>query len=33
MKVEYFIQEMIDMVKEVQMELCVRSCDLDNKPI
>jgi hypothetical protein len=29
MKVEYFIQDMIDMVREVQIELLVEACNLD----
>ena len=33
MKVEYFIQDMIDMVREVQIDLLVRACDLDNDDI
>ena len=31
MKVEYFIQDMIDMVREVQIELLVEACNLDNE--
>jgi hypothetical protein len=33
MKAEYFIQDMIDMVKEVQIDLLVRACDLDIEDI
>lgn len=33
MKVEYFIQDMIDMVKEVQIDLLVRARDLDIEDI
>lgn len=33
MKVEYFIQDMIDMVREVQMDLLYTACDLDNDGI
>ena len=29
MKAEYFIQDMIDMVREVQIDLFVKACDLD----
>jgi len=33
MKAEYFIQDMIDMVKEVQIDLLVRARDLDIEDI
>ena len=33
MKAEYFIQDLIDMVNEVQIELLVRGRDLDNRDI
>ena len=33
MKAEYFIQDMIDMVREVQIDLLVGACDLDNEAI
>jgi hypothetical protein len=33
MKAEYFIQDMIDMVREVQIDLLVWACDLDNGDI
>lgn len=33
MKAEYFIQDMIDMIKEVQISLFVKVRDLDNDDI
>ena len=33
MKAEYFIQDMIDMVREVQIELLVKARNLDNNDI
>ena len=33
MRVDFFIQDMIDMVREVQMEVLVQGSDLDNKRI
>lgn len=33
MKAEYFIQDMINMVKEVQIDLLVRARDLDIEDI
>ena len=33
MKAEYFIQDMIDMVREVQIDLLVKGCNLDNEGI
>ena len=33
MKAEYFIQDMIDMVKEVQIDLLVRARDLEIEDI
>ncbi len=33
MKAEYFIQDMIDMVREVQIELLYKACNLDNEGI
>lgn len=33
MKAEYFIQDMIDMVREVQIELLVQARNLDNNDI
>ena len=33
MKAEYFIQDMIDMVNEVQIELLASASDLDNRRI
>lgn len=33
MKAEYFIQDMIDMVKEVQIDLLVRARNLDIEDI
>jgi hypothetical protein len=33
MRVSYFLQEMIDMIKEVDREVLAEACNLDNKGI